>query len=175
MLECKANVCNVTAENSSKLLVGYSNGMIDLLDFRISKDKVVSSFNIGSSRILNSGFLPNRNHEFVTANSSGSIMIWDIRQKQYSLKIDSGIDNLDCFDVHEQAPLFACGSTNQNVQVMNMMGQVIGKIKSTEQFLSRTPLTLLGLAFHPRKLELVMNTGNYLSTFGSNIKFVPEF
>ena len=80
-----------------------------MYDTRISAaQSMVAQFTAGTSRVLNTQFMPQNRHEFITGSTSGEVMLWDARQKGCTLKIDSGIEaNMTGFHIHPHAPLIA--------------------------------------------------------------------
>ncbi len=90
-------------------------------------------------------------------------MLWDIRQPRSPvLKIETIPGIKDLFQIHEQAPVMACG-TSQDISIMDLKGRLLGSLRNdpvSSGFLGRVtlqsslPSASLGFRFHPKKLLL---------------------
>ncbi|KAI8915600.1 raptor N-terminal caspase like domain-containing protein [Gorgonomyces haynaldii] len=158
--------------SGTQLLAGFMDGFVKMYDVRVPQsERVVAEFSAGHNRILSANYLGQRQHEFVTGSLNGQIMLWDIRQKGCTLRIDPEIEGgMTHFDMHPSAPLLSCGSKTMNVRVMNLMGENLGNLKYNEGFLPSKATPILGLTFHPVKLDLYLNTGSTIYSYASNIQ-----
>jgi WD40 repeat protein len=94
--------------SGNHLLAGSQDGKAKLFDIRLPEtENVVAVYDTSSTRIIHAKFLPNREHEFLTASKSGEIMLWDIRQSTYTLKIETSMSDDILVDNHINAPLIA--------------------------------------------------------------------
>lgn len=135
----------------------------------------------GSSRIFKSQFLPNNEHEFLTASINGEIRIWDIRKNQNFTVTSDITDGTMLFDAHRAASLIVryviyniSGSTTQNIQISDLKGKHVSTLKYNEGFLARQVASLENIGFHPRQLSIVLNTGTLISIYRSDLKAIPD-
>ncbi|KAJ3299491.1 hypothetical protein HDV03_002951, partial [Kappamyces sp. JEL0829] len=157
------------------LLAGCNNGGISLFDRRLSSEKsIVESFQTpNQDRILDCKFSNADASEFISGNSAGDILLWDIRQSSGPIvRVETVPGAKSFFQIHEQAPLMACASSGpgQDTTIMNLKGRLLGTLKNTTQaagFLGRGAVRLTNIAFHPRKLLLASSTSLGISLYSS--------
>ncbi|KAK2586076.1 hypothetical protein KPH14_008365 [Odynerus spinipes] len=91
--------------------------------------------------------------QLFTGSSSGDIRIFDIRKNSSisTVQITQGITALT---VHENANVFACGSTNHCISVYNTLGQHLNTIKFHEGFMGTRISPVSCLSFHPYRVIL---------------------
>ena len=156
---------------SAMIIAGFLDGEVKLYDRRIStKNCVVATFVESESPVQQVCYVGQQFQEFIVGTLNGDVLLWDIRQRARTLKIDSRIQDgqMSGFSVHDRGLLVACGSNTQNIKVMNMMGEIIGNIKHNDGFLQRQPWIVNSLTFHPRQLLLAVNTPSLLSIYSSS-------
>ncbi|KAL5035995.1 Target of rapamycin complex 1 subunit kog1 [Batrachochytrium dendrobatidis] len=161
------------------LLVGFIDGSVKLYDRRLPPTEcMIANFSESQSRVLQVAYVGYQHQEFLMGTANGDVMLWDIRQRARTLKIDAGITDVEIngFSIHEHGLLVGCGSNTQNIRVLNLMGETVGAIRYNEGFLQRQASPIHSLAFHPRRLVLAVNTATSVSFFKSNAQnFVSSF
>ncbi|OAJ40186.1 hypothetical protein BDEG_23950 [Batrachochytrium dendrobatidis JEL423] len=161
------------------LLVGFIDGSVKLYDRRLPPTEcMIANFSESQSRVLQVAYVGYQHQEFLMGTANGDVMLWDIRQRARTLKIDAGITDVEIngLSIHEHGLLVGCGSNTQNIRVLNLMGETVGAIRYNEGFLQRQASPIHSLAFHPRRLVLAVNTATSVSFFKSNAQnFVSSF
>ncbi|KAJ1329987.1 hypothetical protein BSLG_009838 [Batrachochytrium salamandrivorans] len=142
------------------MLAGFMDGNVKLYDRRLPPHEcVVANFAEPTSRVLQVAYVGYQHQEFLMGTASGDVLLWDIRQRARTLKINVGIPDVQitAFSIHEHGLLVGCGSNTQNVRVMNLMGETIGAVRYNEGFLQRQTLPVHSLAFHPRRMYALVS------------------
>ena len=108
--------------------------------------------------------------ELVSCSGNGVVKTWDLRC------LDSAVESkskrtfeLNCspvtaFAAHEYAPIFAAGSSNQSVQVVNSNGISLSEMRYRDSFLRGKSRPVSCLSFHPYKLLLAAGTTDYFAS-----------
>ena len=128
--------------DSNISVVGYSNGQINAIDFRISppNSNIIVSFTL-NEKIVNLGLNRNGGDSVYAATSNGSIIIWNYAMnsiKSSDVNINYGITN---FSSHPLLPLLAYTNMNEEPNIVGVRGQVYSKLRHV------SPGSVL--AFHP--------------------------
>ncbi|KAJ3287889.1 hypothetical protein HK104_008412, partial [Borealophlyctis nickersoniae] len=133
-----------TALTSDKLggslvVGGFADGSIKMYDRRLSaKDSMIVSFNEHPGSVLTAHLQQGANRELISGSTVGDVRFWDLRQQGSVKCFDAGTGGeMTGLAVHDMAPLFACGSTTQNIRVFNTQGQTLSTIRYHEGFLGQ--------------------------------------
>ncbi|KAI8926902.1 raptor N-terminal caspase like domain-containing protein [Entophlyctis helioformis] len=161
--------------SGSMVLAGFVDGSVKLYDRRLPPNEtLIANFAESAGRVLQVSYVGYQSQEFLMGTTTGDVLLWDIRQRARTLRINTGIvDEMSGFGIHDQGLLVACGSNTQNVRVLNLMGEAIGNVRYNEGFLQRQTVPVVSLAFHPRQLFLAVNTASTVSIFCSEIRNPP--
>ncbi|ORY51824.1 hypothetical protein BCR33DRAFT_712020 [Rhizoclosmatium globosum] len=171
-------VTSLTSERSegNLLIAGYADGMLNLYDKRLpSRESLVRSFGEHSNRILQCQFQNDGRgdyHTLVSGSRTGDVRIWDIRSPKQSVRVieavPSGIE-MTALAIHEDAPLFACGTNSEYVRIFNVNGVNLNTIRYNDGFLGPRIGHVGCLAFHPYRDILAAGTSDNasLSLFSS--------
>jgi WD40 repeat protein len=94
-------------DSGNVLLAGSVNGDITLIDRRISTECTVATFSGSTGRILSAQFSNADCTEFTSGSAGGDLLLWDIRNANPVLKIESAQGPFTSFKIHDQVPLMA--------------------------------------------------------------------
>ncbi|KAI8613893.1 raptor N-terminal caspase like domain-containing protein [Chytriomyces sp. MP71] len=172
-------VTSLTSEKreGNLLIAGYADGLLNVYDKRMaSRESLIMSFREHSSRILSCKLQNDGYGNFFTLASgavAGDVRFWDIRNAKKSLRtigaVPSGVE-MTALAIHEDAPLFACGTNTEYIRIFNVNGVNLNTIRYNDGFLGPRIGHVGCLAFHPyRDLLAAGTTGNAsLSLFSSS-------
>lgn len=93
----------------------------------------------------------------VSADSKGFLVMSDPRKPHEAarrLRVHQKNSPLSCLAVHDYAPLLATGSSKQFVNVMDLSGNIINRIRHHEGFLGQRIGAVTCLDFHPHRMLL---------------------
>ncbi|KAJ3033043.1 hypothetical protein HDV00_006828 [Rhizophlyctis rosea] len=160
--------------SGSVIVGGCGDGAIRVYDRRLqARESMVMSFNEHPGWVLSARLQTGAGRELISGSVAGDIRFWDLRQKGAVKRIDSGCQGeMTGLTIHDMAPLIACGSTTQNIRVINTEGTVLSTIRYQEGFLGQRGGAVSSLAFHPQRLMLATatSTSATVSLFGSEAK-----
>jgi len=142
--------------SGSLLVAGCADHSLRIFDRRIGKSALVNSISDHKGWIVNA-FMPHLlNHQVICGSSNGEVKIWDLRQTKQPTKNIVAHTNptMFAFTVHDYAPLFAIGTQDQRVRIMNFNGDEVSLIRYHDGFLGQRIGPISALSFHPYKLML---------------------
>ncbi|KAJ1329945.1 WD repeat-containing protein mip1 [Batrachochytrium salamandrivorans] len=90
------------------MLAGFMDGNVKLYDRRLPPHEcVVANFAEPTSRVLQVAYVGYQHQEFLMGTASGDVLLWDIRQRARTLKINVGIPDVQitAFSIHEHGLL----------------------------------------------------------------------
>ena len=171
-VDAVASMTSLKSEpNGNLILSGFSDSSIKLFDRRLPPiqwfavlTSAVATYQYGTGCCLDASFCNHESTEFLSANASGDLLLWDIRSVNPILKIETVSGPLIHFATHAQAPLMATFNDKIAVNVMNFQGRLLGNITATRGVISRTIIDCQNLIFHPKRLLLACTsaTGTHL-------------
>ncbi|KAJ3025291.1 UNVERIFIED_CONTAM: hypothetical protein HDU68_007300 [Siphonaria sp. JEL0065] len=171
-------VTSLTSEKSegNLLIAGYADGMLNLYDKRLpSRESLVRNFGEHSNRILQCQFQNDGKGDYYTLVSgsvAGDVRIWDIRSPKQSVRVIDAVPSgirMTALAIHEDAPLFACGTNSEYIRIFNVNGINLNTIRYNDGFLGPRIGHVGCLAFHPYRDVLAAGTTDNasLSLFSS--------
>ena len=98
--------------------------------------------------------------ELISGSRNGEVKLWDIRFPDPVTEITAMEGGtMRTFDVHEHAPVFACGG-EQGVSVWNVQGEKLNTIRPYSPILSTKSAggPIVSTAFHPHSMQLAMGS-----------------
>lgn len=154
---------------------GTSDGIVRFFDKRVYQNhEVMSTGSVAQllaearehdSWIINLT-IPQRTdgRELVSCSTNGEIKIWDVRKLASVVQSVETLGLLHppitAFAAHEYAPIFAGGSSNRRVHVMNRHGAPLSEIRFKDSFLRTKTRSVSCLNFHPYRLLLAVGTSD---------------
>lgn len=139
------------------IVAGFADSSLRIFDRRNpNKYSLVHLLNDNKGWIVNT-FMPHSlNHQVITCSSHGEVKIWDLRQTKKATKTIAAHNNptVFAFTAHEYAPLFAIGTQDQRIRVMDYSGEEISLIRYHDGFLGQRIGPISALTFHPFKVML---------------------
>lgn len=164
---CISSICST--KDGNLVFAGCVDGTVKGIDLRNPKHPNVNAFSnkhMAAHRVMvklqcGRGILGGK---LFSANTLGDIIVSDLRHSAGSIKRMQAFDQhirLDAFDVHNYAPVFACGSKKQIVTIMDLNGTTINTSKYYKGFMGHRIGPVTSLSFHPNKLLLA--AGGYHS------------
>jgi len=148
----------VDNNDSNMVVAGYANGELKLYDIRTS-NKAASDANLAfehKSWIVSSHFPKFMDKQMFSASNSGEVKHWDLRKLGSSVKTIVAHDKpaVSSFSVHNYAPIFAIGTQDQRIRIMNFNGDEVSLIRYHDGFLGQRIGPISDLSFHKYKLRL---------------------
>ncbi|KAL7713207.1 WD domain containing protein [Entamoeba marina] len=144
-------------------LYGCVNGQAGIVDIR---SKSITQWNEQQSEIINVGY-STRTYTIVSTSkgSKSKSCLYDIRKitdkKQSTALFTVNIPGITAATVHEEAPYFAVGTTNDYVKVFSATnGKCSHEIKGYENFLHLKTIPVSHLAFPCYEFSLAVTTNN---------------
>ncbi|KAJ3386492.1 hypothetical protein HDU84_001508 [Entophlyctis sp. JEL0112] len=160
-------VTSLTAEkkDGNLMVVGYDDGVMNMYDKRVpSREGLVQTFREHKSRLLRCQFqndLRGDCYTLVSGGVTGDVRVWDIRTPERSLRavntVPAGV-SMTALAIHDDAPLFACGTNAEYVRIFNINGTNLNTIRHNEGFLAPRIGYVGCLAFHPYRDVLAAGT-----------------
>jgi hypothetical protein len=146
--------------STSTLLVGMSFGAVHMLDLRMGglsqKSACVATFAEHKRWVVN--VVQPRSSSLHTCFSgalSGDVRTWDIRNSSQSISVlQAHRSPMTSLAVHDFAPLFATGSTKQQVRYFTSSGESVGESRYHEGFLGQRIGPVSCMAFDPHAIRL---------------------
>jgi len=179
--EASSCVTALTSDHNEGNLVvaGCADGSIRAFDKRISsKYSLVSSIIDGHKGWIVNAFLPKcLNHQIICGSQHGEVKIWDLRHtKQPSKSIIAHTNpTMFAFAVHNWAPIFAIGTQDQRIRVLNFNGDEISLIRYHDGFLGQRIGPISALVFHPFKVMLAAGaTDSIVSIYTGETKATSQ-
>ncbi|KAJ3050506.1 hypothetical protein HK097_008544 [Rhizophlyctis rosea] len=167
-------ITSLTGDQGSLIVAGCGDGAVRIYDRRLqARESMVMSFNEHPGWVLSARLQSGAGRELISGSVAGDVRFWDLRQKGAVRRIDAGFNGeMTSLSIHDMAPLFACGSTTQNIRVFNTDGNVLSTIRYHEGFLGQRGGAVSCLAFHPQRLIMAAATSTSagVSLFGSDAK-----
>ncbi|KAI9843169.1 MAG: hypothetical protein M1838_002744 [Thelocarpon superellum] len=106
--------------------------------------------------------------ELVSGSRNGEVKVWDLRHDRSLHTIVAADDALRALGVHEHAPVFACGTGHNAVQVFNIDGTPLSTVEPYSSFLHHhRTVPIAALAFHPHRMKLACSalTDHHVNVF----------
>ncbi|KAJ3215136.1 hypothetical protein HDU67_000764 [Dinochytrium kinnereticum] len=160
------------------IVCGYNDGQINIYDKRMSADNVVLQLSDHKRSIVAAQTRYAGPTSLISADVSGQVQFMDLRMKKrvWSIQSVSGGAEMTAFSIHENAPLFACGTSSEYVWVYNIDGKNVSTIRYNDGFLGPRIGHVGCINFHPNYHVLAVGTtaNASLSVFASEV-FSPAF
>lgn len=136
------------------IVAGFGDGSVRVFDRRIdSWGSMVQCWKSHSSWIVNTRIQRGGARELVTSSTDGQVCLWDIRLPSPILNFSSK-QGISVMDVHEHAPVIACGS--RHVQLWSTLGVPVTTIRNNTGYMNKSA-ELSGLVFHPHRMMVAIN------------------
>lgn len=132
------------------IIAGFADGSIKVFDSRGSNRFIPSmSYNEQKGCIVNVSKAKNSNR-IISGSTNGVVKFWDYRATRSVKTVVAHTNSvMTSLAVHDYAPLFATGSQDQRIKVMNLNGEEVSVIRHHEGFLGQRIGPVSCLAFHP--------------------------
>lgn len=168
---CITSVC-MDHNSSNMIVVGAADGALRLFDIRNNKYQPVGILSEHKGWVVNN-FLPKcLNLQLFSASNQGDVKCWDLRNMSASTKTYPAHDkpSVSSFAVHDYAPVFAIGTQDQRIRVLNFAGDQVSLIRYHDGFLGQRIGPISDLAFHQYKLRLAAGaTDSIVSIYGGEM------
>lgn len=132
------------------IIAGFADGSIKVYDSRAS-NRFISSMGYSEQKgcIVNV-FKSKNSNRIISGSTNGVVKFWDYRSTRSVKTIVAHTNSvMTSLAVHDYAPLFATGSQDQRIKVMNLNGEEVSVIRHHEGFLGQRIGPVSSLAFHP--------------------------
>ncbi|ORX88057.1 hypothetical protein K493DRAFT_237024 [Basidiobolus meristosporus CBS 931.73] len=167
-------VTSLTSEKISGDIVvgGFGDGTVRVYDRRIEpRDSMVMCWREHPGWVVNVHMQHGGNRELVSGSVAGDIKLWDIRHPASIYTIEAHTQELTALAVHEHAPVFASGSSNQSLKVWNAGGTNLSTIRHYTGILSQRIVPISSVAFHPHRTILAVGgEDQYISLFKCDLE-----
>jgi len=144
-------------QNTNLIIAGCADHSLRIFDRRLGpKNALTHSITDYKGWIVNAFMPPLLNHQIIAGAANGEVKIWDLRATAKPTKtfVAHANPTMFCFTVHNYAPLFAIGTQDQRIRVMNFNGEEISLIRYHDGFLGQRIGPVSALTFHPYKVML---------------------
>eukprot|EP00005_Dracoamoeba_jomungandri_P001709 CAMPEP_0174254418 /NCGR_PEP_ID=MMETSP0439-20130205/3738_1 /TAXON_ID=0 /ORGANISM="Stereomyxa ramosa, Strain Chinc5" /LENGTH=1175 /DNA_ID=CAMNT_0015335983 /DNA_START=131 /DNA_END=3658 /DNA_ORIENTATION=- len=144
---CVSSMCGSSSETI--LGCGCGDGTVRLFDCRApNRCNPVVTYAEHKNWVVSIGTI-NGGSQMISGSLSGEVKFWD-KRKSGSLKTISIMSSgMTAFAVHPYTPIFASGSQNQKIKVMDFEGNQLNLIRYHEGFLGQRIGPVSCMAFHP--------------------------
>ncbi|KAJ3165498.1 hypothetical protein HK101_000200 [Irineochytrium annulatum] len=156
------------------IIAGFADGAVHVYDRRLSsRESIVRSFREHERSVLSTQLQRGEAFTIISGSRNGDMRIWDMRQQQSVMTVrcvPTGVE-MTAFSVHEEAPLFSCGTNSENIWVYNLNGKNLSTIRYNDGFLGPRIGHVGCLTFHPLQHLLAAGTtaNASLNVFGSDV------
>jgi regulator-associated protein of mTOR len=143
--------------NTNMIVIGCADGALKLFDVRTAnKYAAISTLTEHKGWIVNNFFPQCLNQQLLSCSNQGDVKMWDLRNPGASLKTILAHDKpaVSSFSVHNYAPVFAIGTQDQRIRIMNFLGDEVSLIRYHDGFLGQRIGPVSDLTFHQYKLKL---------------------
>ncbi|XP_052176881.1 regulatory-associated protein of TOR 1-like isoform X3 [Diospyros lotus] len=138
--EYSISALSASQAHGGQFVAGFVDGSVRLFDIRAPERIVCSARPHASSieRVVGIGFQPGLDPaKIVSASQAGDIQILDVRrQKNTYLTIDGQRGSLTSLAIHRHAPVIACGSAKQLIEIFNLKGERLSSTRSFSAFMT---------------------------------------
>jgi len=150
--------CLCSDKNETNCIVaGFGDGTVRIFDRRTSsKYAAVTIFSEHKSWVVNTCMPRILNKQIISGAYNGDVKIWDLRNPKSSTKtiIAHTVPSVSALTVHDFFPIFAIGTQDQRVKVINFHGEEVSIIRYHDGFLGQRIGPVSAMAFHPYKMKL---------------------
>ncbi|KAK9695623.1 Target of rapamycin complex 1 subunit kog1 [Basidiobolus ranarum] len=169
-------VTSLTSEKITGDIIvgGFGDGTVRVYDRRMDpRDSMVMCWREHPGWVINVHMQHGGNRELVSGSVAGDIKLWDIRHPTSIYTIEAHTQELTALAVHEHAPVFASGSSNQSLKVWNAGGTNLSTIRHYTGILSQRVVPISSVAFHPHRTILAVGgEDQYISLFRCGLEGV---
>ncbi|KAF9107970.1 hypothetical protein BGX27_008521 [Mortierella sp. AM989] len=154
-----APVTSITSDQVSGdiFVVGFGDGAVRVYDRRQPQhDAMVMTWKKHKSWIQNVRMQRGGLRELISGSVDGTVKVWDIRHQE-SLRTIVSRDPISALDLHNHAPVLACGSPTQYFKVWNVNGEGLSTVRSYSGLFGQRQAKVTSLGFHPH--EYVFGVG----------------
>ncbi|KAL0481013.1 raptor [Acrasis kona] len=160
------------------IVAGYSDGSVLIFDRRENNRQVPLQQHSLQNRmkehknwVVKVCIQKVNNNQIITGSYSGDIKFWDAR-----VLGGAAIRTFEChkggmnsLEIHDYAPVMACGSNDQFIKVFNTSGDQMSMIYYHEGFLGQRIGPVSSLAFHPYRMLLAAgSTDSIISIYSGD-------
>ncbi|KAL3274396.1 hypothetical protein HHI36_015789 [Cryptolaemus montrouzieri] len=140
------------------VVVGCADGSVRLFDRRCAPmDSKVKVWMEHGQSVLGVQLL--RDNLLISAGAGGDVKLYDIR-KNSSINTQQVQNGISCFDIHNSAGIYSCGSVSQSICIYNLQGNLLNSIRFYEGFMGHRIGPINCLSFHPHKVVLATGTAD---------------
>eukprot|EP01126_Amoeba_proteus_P059096 TRINITY_DN7695_c0_g1_i1.p1 TRINITY_DN7695_c0_g1~~TRINITY_DN7695_c0_g1_i1.p1 ORF type:complete len:375 (-),score=89.47 TRINITY_DN7695_c0_g1_i1:119-1243(-) len=154
-------ITSITSDDlhgSGNLIVaGGADGSVRLFDRRLNnKFGLIHVLSEHKGWIINVCMPTYAKQQIISGAGTGDVKIWDLRNTKFSAKTISAHPTpcMSAFCVHDYANIFAIGSQDQRIRVLNLDGSAVSVIRYHDGFLGQRIGPVTALKFHPFKVIL---------------------
>ncbi|KAF8983243.1 hypothetical protein BGZ46_010615 [Entomortierella lignicola] len=154
-----APVTSITSDQvaGNIFVVGFGDGAVRVYDRRQPQhDAMVMTWKKHKSWIQNVRMQRGGFRELISGSVDGVVKVWDIRHQDSLQTIDTR-DPISALDLHNHAPVLACGSPSNYFKVYNVNGQSVSTVRSYSGLFGQRQAKVTSLGFHPH--EYVFGVG----------------
>ncbi|KAJ3117804.1 hypothetical protein HDU96_005585 [Phlyctochytrium bullatum] len=155
------------------IVCGYSDGLINVHDKRMSSEHLIFQVKDHRHRILSAEPRFHGPASLISGDASGKVQFLDLRQRcvMWSSTCVPADAKMTAFSIHKSAPLFACGTDSEYVWVYNVDGKNLSTIRYNDGFLGPRIGSVGCMDFHPHYPVLAFGTSQNasLSVFASDV------
>eukprot|EP00002_Diphylleia_rotans_P033413 TRINITY_DN7103_c0_g1_i3.p1 TRINITY_DN7103_c0_g1~~TRINITY_DN7103_c0_g1_i3.p1 ORF type:complete len:1237 (-),score=213.22 TRINITY_DN7103_c0_g1_i3:198-3908(-) len=138
------------ASKDNIISTGFSDGSVRLYDIRVPQNcSLVHSYAEHKAWVVDT-FIQKATHpEIVSGSINGDIRFWDIRAPTSVKSIVAHSSSMVCFTAHENVPLMASASNNQQIKIYNTKAETLNILQYHSSFLGQRLDVVSRLSFHP--------------------------
>ncbi|KAF9361327.1 hypothetical protein BGX26_004185 [Mortierella sp. AD094] len=155
-----APVTSITSDQVSGniFVVGFGDGAVRVYDRRQPQhDAMVMTWKKHKSWIQNVRMQRGGFRELISGSVDGTVKVWDVRHQE-SLSTIQAHGPISALDLHNHAPVLACGSPTNYFKVWNVNGVGLSTVKSYSGLFGQRQAKVTSLSFHPH--EYVFGVGS---------------
>ncbi|KAF9169297.1 hypothetical protein BGX21_010724 [Mortierella sp. AD011] len=155
-----APVTSITSDQvaGNIFVVGFGDGAVRVYDRRQPQhDAMVMTWKKHKSWIQNVRMQRGGFRELISGSVDGTVKVWDIRHQE-SLSTIQARGPISALDLHNHAPVLACGSPTNYFKVWNVNGVGLSTARSYSGLFGQRQSKVTSLGFHPH--EYVFGVGS---------------